>query len=79
MGIVMERTEICALCVSRVLRKTLGRLRTDGRKVAFRGRREACRGTDPSSFLHSSFAFLERLLNHMHINSIIDCSEVFTT
>ena len=37
--------------------KTLGRLRTDGRKVAFRGRREACRGTVPSSFLNSSFVF----------------------
>ena len=28
-----------------------------GRKVAFRGRREACRGTVPSSFLNSSFVF----------------------
>ena len=65
--------------MSRALEKPSGGYVLDGRKEAFRGRREACRGTVPSSFLNSSFAFLERLLKYMHINSIIDCSERFHT
>ena len=54
---------MCASCVESS-GKLSGGYVLDGRS-AFRGRREACRGTIPS-FLNSSFAFFERLLNHAY-------------